>query len=325
MNPVKLFKGSAWKVTTKVVGRKLVEARPEIMLIAGGLSMLAGTIYACAKTPKAAEVVDATKKLIASEENLYKVTDNATGTVPTKEEKARRGKKYATIYAKSGLKIARLYAIPALLWGGGILSIYGAHHELRMRNTRLLANSVAAGQLFNEYRGRVAKAVGEETENKIYMGAQEGMVQVLEKDEKTGEEKIVEKKADIFVAQPGSIFARNYTESTSDAFDIRTYADYFLDSRINAINNDLELGLVKFYSGAEIMRSLGFNESEIDENFMECGISANKHKVQDPLMRQLKVTRLQGYEKVWDEKRHVHIYKPCMRLDFNFYPLKGMI
>jgi len=317
MNPVKFFKGSAWKATAKVVGRKLVEARPEIMLIAGGLSMLAGTIYACAKTPKAAEIIDATKDLIASEENLNRVTDNATGTVPTKEEKARRGKKYAIIYAKSGLKIARLYAIPALLWGGGILSIYGAHHELRMRNTRLLANSVAAGQLFNEYRGRVAKAVGEETENKIYMGAQEGMVQVLEKDEETGEEKIVEKKADVFVAQPGSIFARNYTEATTDAFDIRTYADYFLDSRIGKIQNDLEVGVVKFYSGAEILRSLGFYEAEITPELIDNGISAKGPK--------LKMTRLQGYEKVWDEERHTHIYRPCLRVDFNFYPLKGMI
>ena len=143
MNPVKFFKDGAWKGTAKVVGRKLVETRPEIMLIMGGISMLAGTIYACAKTPQAKEIIDATKEVIKAEENLNKVCDDTTGTVPTKEEKAKRGRKYLMICGKSGLKIARLYAFPALLWGGGILSIYGAHHELRTRNTRLLAKSVA--------------------------------------------------------------------------------------------------------------------------------------------------------------------------------------
>jgi hypothetical protein len=317
MNPINYFKSGAWKATAKVVGRKVVETRPEIMLIVGGVSMLAGTIYACVKTPQAKEVIDATKEVIAAEENLNKICDDATNTVPTQEEKAKRGKKYLGIYAKAGFKIAQIYAIPAFLWGGGILSICGAHKELRVRNTRLLANSVAIQQLFNEYRGRVSDAVGEETENKIFMGAQEGMVQVLETDEKTGEEKLVSKKADVFVAQSGSIFARNFTPATCDAFDIRSYADYFVDSRIEGIKKDLSLGLVKFYSGAEILRKLGLVETEIGPEMIENGISKKGPE--------LKVTRLQGYEKIWDEDKQTFIYRPCLRLDFNFYPLKGMI
>ena len=329
MNPITYFKSGAWKGTAKVVGRKVIETRPEIMLVVGGVSLLAGTVYACVKTPQAKEVIDATKKLIEAEENLDNVIsgneENDAKKVLTKEEKIQKGRKYFKIYAKSGFKIARLYAVPGLLWFGGIASICGAHGELRMRNTRLLANSVALKQLFNEYRGRVSDAVGAETENKIFLGAQEGMVEVIEQDEKTGKEKLVQKKADVFVAQPGSIFARNFTKATCDAFDIRSYADYFLDSRIENINRNLELGVVKFYSGAEIMRILGFNETELDDNFIECGISGNARKVQDPGMCKLKVNRLQGYEKVWDEERGTFIYRPCLRLDFNFYPLKGTI
>lgn len=317
MNPINYFKSGAWKATAKVAGRKIIETRPEIMLVVGGFSLLAGTIYACVKTPQAKEVVDATKKCIEAEENLNKICDDTANTVPTKDEKIKRGRKYLGIYVKSGFKIAKIYAIPALLWSGGILSICGAHKELRVRNTRLLANSVAIQQLFNEYRGRVSDAVGEETENKIFMGAQEGTVQVLERDEKTGEEKLVNKKADIFVAQPGSIFARNFTPATCDAFDIRSYADFFVDSRIEGIKKDLSLGLVKFYSGAEILRKLGLVETEIGPEMIENGISRKGPE--------LKVTRLQGYEKIWDEEKQTFIYRPCLRLDFNFYPLKGMI
>ena len=203
--------------------------------------------------------------------------------------------------------------------------IAGAHKELRMRNTRLIANSVAIQQLFNDYRKRNAEAIGEEAENRIYMGTQEGMVKVIEKDPETGEEKVIQKKADVFVAQGGSIFARNFTASTSDAFDIRSYADYFLESRVESINQDLSLGLVKFLSGADILRRLGFNEDQIDENLIDNGISGNARKVTNPEMRKLKVTRMQGYEKVWDTEHDDWIYKECLRLDFNFYPLKGLV
>lgn len=325
MNPIKYFKTGAWKETAKVVGRRIVEVRPEIMLITGGISLLAGTIYACVKTVEAKPVIDAAKDLIEAEENLDKICDDSTNTVPTREEKIKRGKKYFRIYAKAGYKILRVYAVPALLWGGGATCIFLAHKELRVRNTGLIANLMAQQQLFSEYRKRNAEAIGEEAEKKIFMGAQEGTVTVIEKDPVTGEEKIVQKNADIFVAQGGSIFARNFTASTSDAFDIRSYADYFLDSRVESINLDLKLGQVKFLSGADILRRLGFNEDQIDENMIDNGISGNARKVLDPEMRQLKVTRMQGYEKNWDVDRNDWIYKECLRLDFNFYPLKGMV
>jgi hypothetical protein len=325
MNPMNYFKSGLWKQTAKVIGKRLVEVRPEIMLITGGLSLLAGTIYACVKTPEAKKVIDATKELVAAEENLDEICNRANNSEPNKEEKIKRGKKWVRIYGKAGLHLLQIYAVPGLLWVGGFGCIAGAHKELRTRNTRLIANSVAMQRLFSDYRKRNAAAIGEEAENRIYMGTQEGMVKVIEKDPETGEEKIVQKKADVFVAQGGSIFARNFTAATSDAFDIRSYADYFLESRIESINKDLELGLVKFLSGADIFRRLGFNESEIDENLIDNGISGNARKVTNPEMRKLKVTRMLGYEKKRDIEHDDWIYEECLRLDFNFYPLKGLV
>ena len=317
MNPINYFKSGAWKSTMKVVGRKVIETRPELMLIAGGVSLLVGTVYACMKTPEAKEVIDATNDAIKAQERLDEVCEGTEKKELTKAEKAEKGKRYLGIYLKAGLKIGRIYAVPALLWSAGALSIFGAHKELRVRNTRLLANSVAIQQLFNEYRGRVQDAVGKETEEKIYLGAQEGMVQVIEKDPVTGQEKIVEKKADVFINQPGSIYARNFNELTCDAFDIRSYADYFLDSRVENIRKDIETGMAKFYSAAEILRDIGFKEDYITEDLIDVGITRKGPKLQ--------VTRLEGYEKIWDVEKNEFLYKPCLRLDFNFYPLKGNI
>lgn len=323
MNFTNFVKNSKLNGLAKGIGMKLVAARPEIMLILGGFSVLGGTIYACTKTEEA-------KKVVYDHKERTVVTKNTVYFGDEKQQKIEKGKAYVKDYGILMYQLMKLYGIPALLWFGGMGMIFGAHGELRKLNSHLIADSVAVQNLLKEYRRRVATAVGEEAEQKIFMGVQEGMVRVLEKDPETGEEKIVEKQADVFYAQPGSIFARNFTEETSDAFDIRSFADQYLDNRITQINTDLELGIARAYTGLEILRMLGYTENALgdDEYFdalRENGISANPRKVHDPEMRKLKVTRLRGYQKKWDVARNMEIFVPCLRLDFNFYPLKGKV
>lgn len=323
MNFTNFVKNSKLNGLAKGIGMKLVAARPEIMLVLGGFSVLGGTIYACTKTEEA-------KKVVYDHKERTVVTKNTVYFGDEKQQKIEKGKAYVKDYGILMYQLMKLYGIPALLWFGGMGMIFGAHGELRKLNSHLIADSVAVQNLLKEYRRRVATAVGEESEQKIFMGVQEGMVRVLEKDPETGEEKIVEKQADVFYAQPGSIFARNYTEETSDAFDIRSFADQYLDNRITQINTDLELGIARAYTGLEILRMLGFNENALgeDENIdilLRNGISGSARKVRDPEMRKLKVTRLRGYQKKWDVARNMEIFVPCLRLDFNFYPLEGKI
>ena len=319
------------------LGMKIMAVKPEIMLVSGIVSVLGGTIYACTKTEKAKKVLDETSKEL-SEVDISVGVPCEEGQEPdkklVKQVKIEKGRKYLPIYGHCAYKMLKIYGIPALLWFGGMGMIVGGHGELRKTNRSLIAETIASKKLFDEYRERVAKAVGEEAENKIYMGAQEQKVKILEKDPETGEEKIVEKKADVFYAQPGSVFARNFTEETSDAFDIRSYADYYLDSRVDSINKDLELGLLRAISALDILRRLGFNENALTEladdddmmsKLLRYGISGNARKVPDPEMRKLKVTRLRGYKKIWDVERNMEVFVPCLRLDFNFYPLEGKI
>lgn len=312
------------------IGMKITQARPEIMLVSGILSVLGGTILACTKTEKAKKAVKDTKEQVQKVEQNLNVDEDGLAPETIKQLKIERGRNYVKIYSHTAYEFIKLYGIPALFWLGGMGMICGGHGELRRLNKGLTADILASGQLFKEYRERVAKAVGEEVEQKIFMGAQEGMVNVLEKDEETGEEKIVQKQADIFYAQPGSMFARNFTPETSDEFDIRYFAENIIDSRVDQINKHLELGLVRAYNGMDILRQLGFNENALGEDesvdqLLKYGISGNARKVPDPEMRKLKVTKLRGYQKRWDEVHKCEIYVECLRLDFNFYPLEGKI
>ena len=323
MNFKNLFSKSAWKGTAKAGLMKLEDTSPEVMVTVGLISLLVGTVYACTKTEKAKEEYKAYKEANNSVKDMVVEGDE-------KQQKIEKGKAYVRNTGIFVYKMAKLYGGPALFWFGGAGLVSGGHEKRVKKYRNVVAELIATRNMFNDYRVRNAEATGVEAEQKIFMGAQQGKVKVLEKDPETGEEKIVEKKGDIFYAQPGSIFARNFTEETSDAFDIRSFADDYLDDRIRKINYDLECGVARAYTGLEILRMLGFNENALGEGesfdvLIRNGISGNGRKVRDPECRKLKVTRMRGYQKKWDVARDMEVYVPCVRLDFNFYPLEGLI
>ena len=323
MKLVEFVKNKAWKGTFQGIGMKLASAKPEIMLVTGIVSVLAGTVYACTKTEDAKEAIKEYK-------NDSETVKNTVYEGDEKHQKIEKGRDYVRITGKFLYKMTKIYGVSAIFWLSGMGLIVGADGEHRKIEKSIGAEALAARNLLQEYRGRVANAVGDDVEQKIFMGVQEETVNILEKDPETGEESVVKKKADVFYAQPGSIFARNFTEETCDTFDIRHFTDEFLDSKVWQINRDLELGVARAYTGLEILRMLRFNENALgeDENIdvlIRNGISGNARKVPDPEMRRLKITRLRGYQKKWDVARDMEVYVPCLRLDFNFYPLEGKI
>lgn len=312
------------KEQLNVAEYKLKQAKPDILFGFGIIGVLAGTVFACIQTAKAKKAIEEHKEAIAGIEFEHKV-DETLSDEAKKQAKKVKGKKLFNEYAHLSYIMLRIYGLPALLWLLGMGGIVDSHFTLKTANKALFANSVALQQLFDQYRTRVAEQIGVEQEQKMFLGAHEETIQVLEKDPETGEEKLVEKTADVFYAQPGSKYARNFTAATSDAFDIRSYADRYLEARIDAINKDLELGVKRFYTAAEILRMLGFNENELNDDLIDVGISGNARLIEREADRRLIVTRLHGYERKYDHVHDRFIYEPCLRLDFNFYPLKGKI
>lgn len=305
---------SAIKGYLKLAAYKLKEVRPEIALGVGIASVAAGTVWACVKTKEVPAVVEDMKEDLATEKQYE--ADGNKGKIDILE----RGR----LYAHYAFKFTKIYGLPFALWACGIGCIIGSHGEMRHRNARLLADSVALKKLFDEYRERVREAVGEEIERKLYFGAtlDEDEVEVLERNEETGEEKLVKKKASVFDKQPGSMYARNFTERTSNEFSIRSYCDFFLEARIANLNRRLRLE--PFLTLNDIYDELGFKAGE-----GRCADGMTVGWVWNPKIdrgdREIIVERLQGYEARYDDRLGRVIYEPCLRLDFNCYPLEGLI
>lgn len=335
------MKGFNIKGMFQGLGMKLKNASPEIKLAVGCVSLLAGTVYACVQTEKAKKAIaEANEKAAGVEATLKIDIPEGVEIAPEtlKQLKVERGRNYFKIYGTLVYNLIKIYGLPALLWFGGMGAVVGSHCDVRKINKGLIADILASNELIKGYRERVKKAVGNEVEEKIFLGAQEGMVNVVEIDENTGAETVKQVKADVFDAQPGSIFARNFTAQTTDNLD-RHFPLELLNSRVEKINLELELGVKRAYTALDIYRALGFSENALDEDtsidpakkdeimsmLLRYGISGNARKVPDPEMRKLKVTCIRGYEEVFDENRKVKVFRPCARVDFNFYPLDGKI
>lgn len=299
--------------TLKIVGFKLKEVRPEIMLGVGAVSVLAGTILACKKTKEAEPIVEHAKEQF---EELKYVKGNVYA------EDKPKATEYIRVGARSAYELGKVYALPAGLWVGGMLCIFGSHGEMRTRNAKLLANSVALKKFFDEYRGLVREKLGEEAERDLYFGAEDKEIEIEETDPKTGEKKTRKTRGKVFRKQPGSMYARNFTPRTSDEFDCRSYAEFFLDKKIEALNARLKC--VPFITLNDVYDELGMKPGH-----GRCSEGMTVGWVWNPKIergdREIRIERLEGWEEVIDPVTELIKVVPCTRLDFNCYPLEGLI
>ena len=222
-----MFTGLVNKVNglKNVANLKFRRVRPEIALVLGGISVLAGTVLACTKTKAAVDAVETSKNELREIKNRVD-EEHSEGTPETIRA-------YTEAYGRLAWKLTKIYALPAGLWVGGMVSIASGHVDLRHQNTNLMLDSMAFKQIVEEYRGRVREEVGEEKEKQLYFGAKEEEIEVLETNPETGASKIVRKKANVLGnSRNGSKFARNFSPQTSKEYDARSYASFFLEARI---------------------------------------------------------------------------------------------
>lgn len=86
------------------------------------------------------------------------------------DDQAEKAKTTAFIYAKHGLRIARLYAPAVGLGASSVVCIISAQGIMQKRNAGLAAAYVALEKGYNEYRKRVEEALGEEKEKELRYG-----------------------------------------------------------------------------------------------------------------------------------------------------------
>ena len=128
---------------------------PEILLGAGIVSIIAGTVKACKSTPKAVRIMEEANKNL---DIIHEVEQTKS-----KEEYSEKDyrKDIALTYIQTSGKLIKNYLPAALLIGAGIGFIFGSHHILTKRNAALSAAYMLAEQGYSEYRKRVAEKFGE--------------------------------------------------------------------------------------------------------------------------------------------------------------------
>lgn len=139
---------------TRAVGRaalKVRSASPEILIGVGVVGVVATVIMAAKATLNAQPIVE------AHEEEMKEV----------KEQTGEDPQALATVYAKTGIRFARLYAPTVLVGVSSVACILGSHKILKARNVALASAYKALELAYEKYRARVIEVIGKEQEEAI--------------------------------------------------------------------------------------------------------------------------------------------------------------
>lgn len=193
------FVNKGISAATKVVGKGALlfkHMRPEILTGAGVIGIGAFGILVAVATLKVEPVVDKAKERIDD----IKALDL--------QAKDSEKKELAIVYTKTGIELAKIYALPVAVGTISILCIIGSNRILRKENATLAAAYMGLSEAFKKYRQRVIANVGEDEEKKIRYGVKTTAIETVDENgTKTMEH--------IEFADPEtiSIYARRFDES----------------------------------------------------------------------------------------------------------------
>lgn len=193
--------------TVNTIGFQVNKHSPEILIGVGIVAGIAATITACVATTKASEIIGEAQTEL---DDIQKVLNDVN--VPDDKytsEDARSDRK--KVYVRTGLKMAKLYALPAGLTIASVASILGGSGILSKRNASLAATLASTTIGFEDYRKRLIEKFGEkgeEIDKELRFGTSEVDVTETITDE-NGKEKKVKHKVKIY--DGGQKLACDYT------------------------------------------------------------------------------------------------------------------
>lgn len=148
---------------TRFVGMgklKIKKYSPDILLGIGIAGTIVGTISACKSTLKIKPVLDEHK------EKVKQIHSNVENKLIAYEQKDAN-KDLTTVYAQTGLKLAKLYS-PAIIIGGlSITSIIAGQNILKKRNIAIAAAYALIEKSFSKYRNNVIDRFGESVDREL--------------------------------------------------------------------------------------------------------------------------------------------------------------
>lgn len=157
---------------TRAFHRKVLVAKknsPHIFFAAGIVGSVASTVLACRATLRLNETMDEISKDINDVKNMHTIED--IDPFSNRYPIEYQSRDLAYVYAKSSLKLAKLYAPSAALGVFSIGLLTGSHVQLTKRNTAVMAAYAAVQKAYDDYRERVQEILGEEKELEVYHAA----------------------------------------------------------------------------------------------------------------------------------------------------------
>ena len=181
---------------------------PEILLVAGTVTIISSAVYACRQTLKAHDILENANSDLDDIETAIS-SSNIEDYTPKDIRSDRR-----KVYGRTVLDLTKCYG-PAVVGGlVGFGMIFGGHKILRGRNIALTAAYSGLLAKYNDYRNRVIAKFGEEEDNLIRTGLEKADISVLDDE---GNE--VEVKNANVIHDDGSghsIYARIFDETNSN-------------------------------------------------------------------------------------------------------------
>ena len=219
---------------------------PTIMVVGGVASMAAGTVVACKQTLK----LDSVLEKHAS--TLERVEETRTLKLESYSNNDARNDRYK-VYFRASVDLAKLYAVPTVLFSGGCALVFGGHRLLLQRNATLALAYTGLKKSFDAYRQRVVEAFGPEADQGMLNGFQKEVI-----DETNGE----------------VINVRDWEESSRDPYNRVFGQGETLAWKPDLSENRMFLDAQRGYAQellnrrgylylSEVYEALGFDESDV--------------------------------------------------------------
>lgn len=145
------------------VSLSLKKHSPEILVTAGVVGTVIGTVAACKATTKAGEIIKEFKEQV---EQVHTVKEQCVEGYTEEDYK----KDLTIVYSQTGIKLLKLYAPAIIISSLSIASILTGHHILRKRNVAIAAAYTAVDGAFKRYRKNAVERFGEEVDKELRYG-----------------------------------------------------------------------------------------------------------------------------------------------------------
>lgn len=294
---------------------KVKNASPEILIGAGIVSIVAGTVLACKATLKADQVIDDhANKMYAIE----RAKEDYKDSYSNKDELQDK----VTTYTQTAVGFAKLYWPAAVLMTGGVVCLLSAHGIMKQRNAALAAAYAVVDKAFKSYRGRVVDELGKDKDYHFMYDTEYQTVteEVIEED---GKKKKVKKEIQVAKADHGepSMYARYYEKQelrddgtytgSSQWCQTPTYNASHLALKYKVLNDQLRARGYLFLN--DVYEELGFPRTQAGQvvGWVWDGNGDNRVSLGDY------VDKLVDPNVPAAEKNYMHDHDQSILLDFN--------